>query len=182
MHQARTMRSKYPMRSLPLFLVALSTLLLSPTQSSMDARSNDLLGQPFEVAVARFGPPESGGGDGEMQTWTWRNEVGKPVRLSVHAGVVVHVDPALADAKIAPRTVPAEGAYPSQPVAELVARLGNPERVSGYKPPLGPSTPGMSQPMYSQAALVYGERHLLIAAGRVLGVWVRPPDRQNGPR
>lgn len=160
------------------FLVALAAAFLSLRHEPVEARPIDLLGGTIEAAFAHLGLPESGHGDAGVQMWIWRDEKGTRLSASVHEGVVVRADPGLATAKLAPRAAPADGVYPGQPVAEAVARLGNPDRVIGQTPVSG-STPG-SPGSASGPALIYGERFVGIGGGRVTRTWV--PEEARGPR
>lgn len=150
------------------------------------ARHADLVGRPFAAALERHGPPESGAGTAGCVGWRWRDDGGGWILVSVHQDVVLHVDERHGKGAVPRRDLPAAGTYPGQPVAELLARLGAPERVTPVLPPVTardgrPTGPG-GPPQYAADLMMhYPDQRLLVAAGRVLGP-VPPEPAIHGPR
>ncbi|MCA8977692.1 MAG: hypothetical protein KDC98_23410 [Planctomycetes bacterium] len=174
-------------RSRWLVLVATGYLALpfSPTAAVTGDRPEELLGRPFATALDRYGPPDVGGGTTGLLQWRWRDDEKGWLVMAVHAGLVIQVDSSRQQGEITPRPIPATGAYPGQPVAQMLERLGSPVRAWACPPvsatPSGPPGPH-GRPTYTADAIVkYGDGEWLIAAGLVLGP-VPGLEPVNGPR
>lgn len=170
-----------------LALGLIATLGSLPTATS--TAPTDLLGKPFAAALARLGPPDRGSGLGGCVTWSWRDDQGGLLRLCVHDDHVVHVDTAHGKAALTAKPVPATGYYPGQPVAELLERLGNPQRAGSAVATVGPEGigrvpgPGAQMPAVpiADCLLVFADVRLHVSGGRVLGPEPAPSPAQ-GPR
>jgi hypothetical protein len=154
--------------------------LATPTDPS------ELLGRPASALLDALGPPDAIGGEGDTLAWVWRRGSEPAIRITVHRDLIVHV-PASAGTWPEARPIPSEGAYPGQPIAELLARRGNPDEartVPVYASPSGPAPhPGPNQqPTSTYEVLVYGEDWITYGGGRVLAVGKRPQTRAHGPR
>lgn len=140
-------------------------------QDPHDKRSlaDGLVGQPFASAIARLGPPDVGVGTAPLVWWRWNDSAGGRLSLAMHAGIVVLVDETAARGAVERRAVPPTGVYPGQPVAEVLARRGAPQRVAALPPPRRDQGPGGDQGVFADVVLVYPDQRLLVAAGFVLG-------------
>lgn len=151
-------------------------------QDPHDKRSTEgLLGQPFAAAVARLGPPDLGFGTAPLVRWCWNDPAGGRLTLAMHAGIVVHVDATAVRGAVTPREVPASGVYRGQPVAELLAHKGAPQRVAAVPAMRSGQGPGSDQGEFADVVFVYPDQRLLVAAGFVLGPELSRPV-PTGPR
>jgi hypothetical protein len=179
------MRLTYRTRSC-LALGLLGTIVVVPQHPAPAAHPLDLLGKPFPAALARLGVPEQGRGTSGCVQWLWRDDAGGVLQLSVHDELVVRVDVSRQKGKLGKLTAPATGSYPSQPVSELLERLGNPAQAAlalgGAGSPT-PHAPPTSWVAVADVLLVYADVRLHASAGRVLGPEPQPaPSRMSGPR
>lgn len=171
-----------------LALGLLGVFVAVPQRPTPETSPLDLLGKPFPAALARLGVPEHGRGTGGCVQWLWRDDAGGVLQLSVHDDLVVRVDASRQKGKLAKLTAPATGSYPSQPVSELLERLGNPAQAGPALTTLGvpggtsqsPRAPSAPLLAVADALLVYADVRLHVSAGRVLGP-VPLPAPVNGP-
>lgn len=167
----------------------LGTVVAVPQHAAPEVRPLDLLGKPFPAALARLGVPDHGRGTGGCVDWLWRDDAGGSLRLSVHDDLVVRVDASRHKGNLPKLIAPATGAYPSQPVSELLERLGNPTHAGPALTALaGPGATFLSPhaapaPLLAvaDALLVYADLRLHVSAGRVLGPAPQPLP-VTGPR
>lgn len=180
------MCSAEPMHRAPAFpailaLVGLVGLAALQDPHDKPARPADLLGRPFGAAVELLGPPRLGVGTTELVRWIWDDSASGRLTLAMHAGLVVHVDETASRDAVERRPVPATGTSPGQPVAELLARLGAPQRVLAAtgRPAHGPGPGDRAQ--LADVVFAYRDQRLLVSAGFVLGPEPTAPE-QRGPR
>ncbi|MBL8750768.1 MAG: hypothetical protein JNK78_16530 [Planctomycetes bacterium] len=167
--------------ALPALLALAGLAGLAALQDPHDkpVRAADLPGRPFAAAIEFLGPPRRGVGTAELVRWIWDDSAGGRITLAMHAGIVVHVDETMSRGAVERRPVPTTGAYPGQPVAELLTRLGPPQRVAVAtgRPAPGPGDSGQ----FADAVFAYRDQRLLVSAGFVLGQ--QPPEPvPRGPR
>ncbi len=183
----QTIRHGLCMAAAMRFTLPLALLLAATTGTVVATPStttpNDLLGRPFTVALELYGPPDRGDGTTGVVHWRWRDTAGGHMAVAVHADLILGVIDRRKGGKLHRRAIPATGHYPGQPIAELLKRLGNPDRVAACPPPAaGPTSPGPGAPtIVADAILSFGKKRLLIAAGRVLG-HAPMPAPAYGPR
>jgi hypothetical protein len=164
-------------------MVALSLSLLAPTPQQ------DLVGGTFDAVLAKYGPPDSGYGLAGGVAWHWRDASGGRLVVTTYHDTVVCVDRSRTKGEVELRTVPSEGAYPGQTLAELLQRLGAPSRATPaparlstpHPVPMPPGTQALTSPPIADIALLFGERTLLLSGGRVLGD-MPTPQPARGPR
>ncbi len=160
-------------------LAGLAGLAALQDPHNKPVRAADLLGRPFGAAVELLGPPRLGAGTAELVRWIWDDSAGGRITIAMHMGIVVHVDETMSRGAVDRRPVPATGSYPGQPVAELLVRLGAPQRVTAATGRPAP-VPG-DRGQFADAVFVYRDQRLLASAGFVLGPEPPAPE-QRGPR
>ena len=132
-----------------------AALLLSVAPLAEAEPPEQLLGEPFTAALARFGPPSDGVGSDSLLRFCWRDADAGSLTLSVHCGTVVGVDTRHLRAPLLAKELPRDGIHTGQPIADVVRRLGNPDRVLADRRGNG-------------TTLVFGTRHVRAVGGFVV--------------